>query len=94
MKYIKFLALAMILAFMSMSFSGCDDEPKIVYVDSNGTVITPKPKYERLNAKIVCDKYGYAYYLIKHKSINGYESLAPVLYNKTYGTYIFKCSEL
>lgn len=69
-----------------LMLTGCTQE-KIVYVDLNGSIIPTKKHYNTLDFNIVCDQNGYAYYQYG-------TSLAPVLVNKIYGTYITKCSDL
>ena len=85
MKITSIITLSIVL--LGLSVQGCSKE-KIVYVDSNGSVIKQKPEFRPLRAEVVCDANGYAYY----KSVNG--SLSPILHNGLYGAYIQKCSSL
>ena len=84
----KILTPILVSLFLLITLSGCNEKIVKVYVDENGTEIN-KPKLGTMNADIVCDDRGYAYYSSKY-----YAAFAPVLENHGYGSYIVECKDL
>jgi DNA/RNA endonuclease G (NUC1) len=73
---------------------GCEDKvkEKIVYVDSNGTIIQKDPpiEFRKLYFNVSCDDRDYAYYTQN----SGYSSKTPILRNSPVGTIQVTCADI
>ena len=72
--------------------AGCNKEIQKIYVDANGTEISPKPKFKPFYRDVECDSRGYAYYA--EMTAYGYHIHTPILENGPYGTYPVKCKDI
>ena len=83
--------MKILLLFLVILFTGCQDKVIKVYVDANGTEIPPKKEFYKVNYNTACDSRDYAYYRVE----NGrHISYTPILENRQTGLTQLTCKEM
>lgn len=82
--------MKILLLFLVILFTGCQDKVVKVYVDANGTEIKKDTPLPLIKMNYGCDERGYKYY---SQRTHMYEIYLPLFENQNNGAHQVRCTK-